>query len=210
MNASNKTLVYQFKITLKEITPPIWRRIQVPSQYSFWDLHVALQDAMGWFDYHLHTFHLSISKLYKWQQVEIGIPGDEIEAHQLLPGWKVPIAEYFIEPGQSAVYEYDFGDGWSHEILLEGILIKEKGIKYPRCIAGVRACPPEDCGGIPGYFRLLEIIKDPKNEEYEETVEWLKGHVVNYYPYNPDEFNPQKVHFWNPQKRWKLAFSEKS
>jgi hypothetical protein len=208
MTASNKSLVYQFKITLKEITPPIWRRIQVPSQYSFWDLHVALQDAMGWFDYHLHMFHLP--KLRKGQHIEIGIPSDEIEDQQTLPGWKIPIAEYFTEPGQTALYEYDFGDGWEHEILFEGILIKEKGVKYPKCTAGERACPPEDCGGIPGYFRLLDIIKDPKHEEYDETVEWLKGHVVNYYPYKPDEFNPQKVHFWNPQKRWKMAFSEKS
>lgn len=208
MSASKKPLIYQFKVTLDGITPPIWRRIQVPAIYSFWDLHVALQDAMGQFDYHLHMFFLP--KLRKGQHMEIGIPGDEIEDQQILPGWKIPITEYFTEPGQTAVYEYDFGDGWEHEILFEGILIKEKGVKYPKCTAGERACPPEDCGSIPGYFRLIDIIKDPKHEEYDETVEWLKGHEVNYYPYNPDEFNPQKVHFWNPQKRWKMAFSEKS
>jgi len=163
---------------------------------------------MGWFDYHLHKFYLP--KLRKGQHIEIGIPDDGIEDQQTLPGWKIPITEYFTEPGQTALYEYDFGDGWEHEILFEGILIKEKGVKYPKCTAGERACPPEDCGGIPGYFRLLDIIKDPKHEEYDETVEWLKGHVVNYYPYNPGAFNPQKVHFWNPQKRWKMAFSEKS
>jgi hypothetical protein len=163
---------------------------------------------MGWFDYHLHTFRLSNSR--KRQQVEIGIPGDEIEDQQVLPGWEVPIIEYFTEPGQTALYEYDFGDGWEHEILFEGILIKEKGAKYPKCTAGERACPPEDCGGTQGYFRLLDIIKDPNHDEYAEMIDWLKGHVVNYYPYNPDEFDPGKVRFWNPQKRWKMAFSEKS
>ncbi len=208
MSTSKKHLIYQFKATLDGISPPIWRRIQVPAIYSFWDLHVALQDAMGWFDYHLHTFRLSNSR--KRQQVEIGIPGDEIEDQQVLPGWEVPIIEYFTEPGQTALYEYDFGDGWEHEILFEGILIKEKGAKYPKCTAGERACPPEDCGGTPGYFRLLDIIKDPNHDEYAEMIDWLKGHVVNYYPYNPDEFDPEKVLFWNPRKRWKMAFSEKS
>jgi hypothetical protein len=169
---------------------------------------VALQDAMGWFDYHLHAFYFP--KSGKGHQVEIGIPGEEIMDDQVLAGWLVPIAEYFREPGQTALYQYDFGDLWEHEILFEGILIKEKKVKYPRCIAGERACPPEDCGGIPGYFHLLGVIKDPKHEEYEDMIDWLKGHVVNYYPYNPDKFDPQKVHFWNPQKRWKMAFSEKS
>ena len=208
MKASDKQLIYQFKVTLQGISPPIWRRTQVPAIYSFWDLHVALQDAMGWFDYHLHAFYFP--KSGKGHQVEIGIPGEEIMDDQVLAGWLVPIAEYFREPGQTALYQYDFGDLWEHEILFEGILIKEKKVKYPRCIAGERACPPEDCGGIPGYFHLLGVIKDPKHEEYEDMIDWLKGHVVNHYPYNPDKFDPQKVHFWNPQKRWKMAFSEKS
>jgi hypothetical protein len=206
MSAGKKPLIYQFKVTLEEITPLIWRRIQIPSKYSFWDLHVALQDAVGWFDYHLHAF--LFPKSNRGQQVEIGIPGDEIGDQQILPGWKIPITEYFTEPGQTALYQYDFGDGWEHEILLEGIFIKEKGVKYPKCIAGERACPPEDCGGTPGYYHLLDIINDLRHEEYEETIEWLKGHVGNYYPYKPDAFNPQKVHFWNPQKRWEMAFSE--
>lgn len=206
MNTSKKHLIYQFKVTLDGISPPIWRRIQVPAIYSFWDLHVALQDAMGWFDYHLHAFHLSKSKR---SQVEIGIPDNEIEDPQILPGWEVPITEYFNEPGLTAVYKYDFGDGWEHEILFEGILVKEEEVKYPTCTAGERACPPEDCGGIPGYFSLLDIIKDPNHDEYEEMINWLRGHVKNYYPYNPDKFDPQKVHFWNPKKRWKMAFSEK-
>jgi len=208
MIAGKKQLIYQFKVTLAEISPPIWRRIQVPAKYSFWDLHVALQDAMGWFDYHLHAFYLP--KSGNGQQVEIGIPDDEIMDDQVLTVWLVPIAEYFTEPGQTALYQYDFGDSWEHEILFEGVFIKEKKVKYPRCIAGERACPPEDCGGPPGYFHLLDVIKDPKHEEYEDMIDWLKGHVVNYYPYNPDNFDPQKVHFWNPQKRWKMAFSEKS
>jgi hypothetical protein len=199
-------LIYQFKITLKEIYPPIWRRIQVPANYSFWDLHVAIQDAMGWLDYHLHAFR--IRQKYKSRMIEIGIPDDEFDEVVFLPGWEIPVREYFTEPGDTAEYEYDFGDGWEHEVLLEGILLKEKGTKYPRCIAGERACPPEDCGSVPGYYHLLGIIRDPTHEEYKETIAWLKGHAKSYYPYEPEEFHPDNVHFDNPKRRWQRAFSE--
>lgn len=204
---STSNLVYQFKITLDGILPPIWRRIQVPKQYSFWDLHVALQDSMGWLDYHLHMFRFL--KPHKRAAVEIGIPGDEMDDNIALPGWEISIADYFTEPGNVALYEYDFGDNWEHELLLEGILLKEKGVKYPRCIAGERACPPEDCGSVPGYYRLLEILSNLNHNEYQETIDWLKGHAKSYYPYHPDEFEPEKVHFDNPKKRWKIAFSER-
>jgi hypothetical protein len=206
MKAGN--LVCQFKITLAEISPPIWRSIQVPMKYNFWDLHVALQDSMGWLDYHLHAFCLR--RPHKKTPLEIGIPGDEMDDDVILPGWEVAISDYFTEPGNAAVYEYDFGDGWEHELLLEGILLKEKGVNYPRCIAGERACPPEDCGGVPGYYRIMEILGDPSDDEYQETVDWLKGHAKNYYPYRPDEFQPENVRFDNPKRRWKIAFSQRS
>jgi len=107
------------------------------------------------------------------------------------------------------MYEYDFGDCWVHNVLLEDILPKEKGVKYPKCIAGERACPPEDCGSVPGYYQFLEIIKNPAHHEYRDTIDWLKGHAKNYYPYDPDGFDPEQVHFWNPKKRWQIAFSER-
>lgn len=201
-----KNVVYQFKITLHDIQPVIWRRIHVPAQYNFWDLHVAIQDAMGWLDYHLHAFRFRPK--HKRNPIEIGIPVDEWDGEDVIPGWKVPIGEHFIDIGQIIQYEYDFGDGWSHEILFEGLLLKTKGAKYPKCIDGERACPPEDCGGVNGYYRLVEILKGPKNSEHEEYVEWLKGHAKNYYPYEPDKFVPDKVHFDNPKKRWKIAFSQ--
>ncbi len=207
MKTEKDTLVYQFKVTLRKIEPPIWRRIQVPGKYSFWDLHVAIQDAMGWLDYHLHAFR--IHEKHKHKMIEIGIPGDEMDDDNFLPGWKIPIRDYFREPGESVLYEYDFGDGWEHEILLEGILLKEKGVKYPRCIGGERACPPEDCGGPPGYDDLLKVIRNPKHKEYEDFIHWLKGHAKNYYPFEPEKFEPEKVHFDNPKKRWQIAFSQK-
>ncbi len=194
-------LIFQFKISLQEITPTIWRRIQVPAKYSFWDLHVAIQDSMGWFDYHLHGFRLK--KPHGRKTIEIGIPMDEFDDITILPGWEERISDYFFEPGMTATYEYDFGDSWNHEIVLEGILLKDKTFKYPRCIDGQRACPPEDCGGVWGYENLLEILADPDNDEYESTIEWLSGW---YGKYDPEAFDIKKIKFDNPKKRWKKVF----
>ena len=205
MTKKRTNIVYQFRIELSEIEPTVWRAIQVPSEYSFWDLHVAIQDAMGWLDYHLHTFRVKMP--HKKSETEIGIPDENFDDRDILPGWEVPIIKYFTEPGKLAIYDYDFGDGWSHYVLLEGILLKEKGVKYPRCIGGERACPPEDCGGVDGYYQVVKILSDPNHPEYQEYNEWLKGHSKNYFPYEPDEFEPDKVEFWDPKKRWKMAFS---
>jgi len=201
MNKPN--IIFQFKVTLKDIHPSIWRRIQVPSKYSFWDLHVAIQDSMGWLDYHLHAFRLK--RTHGRNIVEIGIPTDDFDDIKILQGWNEYIADYFSEPGEIAEYEYDYGDSWCHEVLFEGILLKEKNIKYPLCMAGERACPPEDCGGIGGYGNLLQILHDPEHEEYESMVEWLSGW---YGKYDSEKFDKESVKFENPKTRWKKAFSE--
>ena len=194
--------VWQFKVTLQEISPPIWRRILVPQDYSFWDLHVAIQDAMGWLDYHLHLF--TIRRKHAHSEALIGIPNDDFfdEGPEFLPGWDIPMSAYFNDLGVAAKYEYDFGDSWHHEVLLEGYLVRKKGEEYPQCISGARACPPEDCGGVPGYYRLLEIIGDPTHEEHEDMNTWLGG------SYDPEAFDPQKVKFDNPKKRFRKAFSD--
>lgn len=198
-------LIYQFRVTLLGVEPPIWRQIQVPAEYSFWDLHVAIQDSMGWLDYHLHEFRMKKPRGRK--VIEIGFPDTEADRN-VLPGWNVLISEYFAEPGVRAEYNYDFGDGWCHEVLLEGILIRNASVKYPLCIAGERACPPEDCGGTPGYERLLKVLRSPGNEEYKDMNSWLKGHAKNYFPYKPERFDPKEVEFWNPAKRLRMAFGE--
>ena len=179
--ATKTSNIYQFKITLKYITPKIWRRIQVPSNYSFWDLHVAIQNAMGWYDCHLHQFDM--------KNPRTGFPTiigttecDESEE-------KAKIARYFLPTNKKAIYEYDFGDLWQHEIVLEKILPAVTGSKYPQCIGGKRACPPEDCGGPYGYGRLLAIIKNRKHAEYKETKEWLSDR------FDPEDFDPKLVLF---------------
>lgn len=192
--------VYEFRVVLLEVAPPIWRMIQVPATYSFWDLHVAIQDAMGWLDYHLHLFR--VSRPGTTDSVQIGIPDeDAFEGDEpILPGWEIPIATYFAHPGAAAQYTYDFGDGWDHRVILEAILPRQKGVRYPRCLAGERACPPEDCGGVGGYEHLMEVMSDPLHEEYEGMLQWLGGR------FNPESFNPKRVKFEDSRKRWKLAF----
>lgn len=191
--------VYQFKITLRGIKPPIWRRIQVPETYTFWDLHVAIQDAMGWLDYHLHLFEIANPSTDMIE--EIGIPDEDFELdREVLPGWKRKIADYFPMDNTKANYTYDFGDNWEHMIKLEKILPRDKNVKYPMCIAGKRASPPEDCGGIWGYGDFLEIIMNPEHEEYEEMLEWASGE------FDPEHFDAKEVHFDDPDERWRTAF----
>jgi len=191
-------MIHQYKVTLRGISPAIWRRIQVPEKYSFWDLHVAIQDSMGWLDYHLHAFHFPESEGKR--PIEIGLPDEESD-RRVLPGWEVAISDYFIRPGVSVLYEYDFGDGWQHDVVLEAVLLGESRRKYPRCLSGARACPPEDCGGLPGYEHLLEVLSQPKHPEHSEMVDWLKGHAKNYHPFDPEHFEAAAVRFSSPKTR---------
>ncbi len=192
--------VMQFKVTLKEITPPIWRRIQVPYTYSFWDLHVAIQDAMGWLDSHLHQF--IIPDPLTLDPVTIGIPYDDgpVDDGIFVPGWELPIAALFTLLNRKAIYEYDFGDDWQHSLLLEKIFPLVKGMELPACVGGRRACPPEDCGGVWGYHNLLEILSDPQHEENSEMSVWVGG------SFDADAFDRNNVDFDDPDERWNHAF----
>lgn len=199
--------IYQFKVTLEDTLPEIWRTIQVFDNYSFWDLHVAIQDAMGWLDYHLHEFNF-VSGTSK-ELMRIGMPDEEFGDTNNLLSWEVSIQKYFESVGTVARYTYDFGDGWEHLIELEAILPAIADINYPVCIAGARACPPEDCGGLPGFEDLLETLQRGKASEKKELNEWLKNHAKNYYPYLAEVFDPQAVKFDDPELRWANAFSAK-
>jgi hypothetical protein len=194
--------VHQFLIVLNGTDPLVWRRIQVTGDYSFWDLHVAIQDAMGWLDYHLHEFRLLDDS---GTLVSIGIPtGEEELDRPVLPGWNIPLAGFFERPGwhaPPAMYAYDFGDDWEHTLVHEGMRGAHDSTSYPRCLAGARRCPPEDCGGVDGYAEFLEAIADPKHPDHDEMRQWSG-------PFDPDDFNPVKVKFDDPQKRWKKAFRD--
>lgn len=192
--------VYQFKITLKDIKPPIWRRIQVPETYSFWDLHVAIQDAMGWLDYHLHDFEMFHPTT--GEKVKIGMPSDDDELYELeiIPEQKQKIADWFFVEDKAVDYSYDFGDNWEHKIKLEKILPRDKNIQYPICITGKRACPPEDCGGPPGYEYFLDAIQDPTHEEHESMLRWVGGE------FDSEHFDKNEVVFDDPDERLETLF----
>jgi hypothetical protein len=169
--------IYQLKVTLKHIRPPIWRRIQVYSNTPLIELHAILQAAMGWFDSHLHQFVVG-NTYYGLPEIdEFGDPNLEDER-------KARLDQLLSNPRRKIIYEYDFGDGWEHEILLEKVLEPASRVKYPRCTGGAGACPPEDCGGPGGYKDFLEAISDPKHERHDEYVEWIGRR------FDPEEFDP--------------------
>lgn len=195
-------VVHQFLIVLTRTDPLVWRRIVVPDGYTFWDLHVAIQDAMGWQDYHLHEFQ--VIRYNTMRPSLLGIPVDDFDPQRpRIPSWEVKVTDVFSPFGHDNVpgmYVYDFGDNWRHALIHEGVQSPDPLVKYPRCIAGARKCPPEDCGGIPGYLTFLEAIADPTHPEHEEYLEWVGG------SYDPNAFDPTKVVFDDPRKRWETAF----
>ena len=169
--------IYQLKITLKYSRPPIWRRIHVSADTRLGELHDIIQTAMGWSDDHLHQFIIGDTS---YGMPDPHFPGDiKSERNVRLDG--------VAAEGDTLIYEYDFGDGWVHEIEVEKVLPAEPGKRYPLCLAGKRACPPEDCGGMPGYERLLEVLRDPKHEEHEEMREWAGE------DFDPEAFDLNKI-----------------
>jgi hypothetical protein len=155
--------IYQLRITLRGIRPPIWRRLLVPSSIKLPLLHETLQVAMGWTDSHLHHFIQAGVRYGSPDPYDAGVRNErDVRLNALLSG-----------EGEKLLYEYDFGDGWQHEIKLEKILPYETTQRLPLCLKGSRACPPEDCGGPYGYVRLLDVLADELDDEYAELRDWL-------------------------------------
>ncbi|MEX0806068.1 MAG: plasmid pRiA4b ORF-3 family protein [Candidatus Binatia bacterium] len=174
MHDGKSLQIYQLKISLRDIRPTIWRRLQVRGDVTLAKLHRIIQAAMGWYDSHLHQFIVG--------ETCYGVPSRE-DLSEVKDEKKVRLDQILSRPGRKMVYEYDFGDGWEQEILLEKVLQPDSKVRYPRCIGGARACPPEDCGGVPGYANFLEAIRDPRHEEHEEMLEWIGGE------FDPEEFD---------------------
>lgn len=159
--------VYQLKITLRDIRPPIWRRVQVRSDATLGHLHWLIQFAMGWTNSHLHSFSIQ-GVDYSMAMPDFGLDDLDMRDEQPIKLSKVVTGEKF-----KFLYLYDFGDSWEHEVLVEKVLTAEKETHYPACLKAKRACPPEDCGGTWGYQELLEAIKDPDHPEHALRLEWL-------------------------------------
>jgi len=174
---ANET-VYQLKVTLKESKSPIWRQFQVPGNVTLHRLHLILQDVMGWTNSHLYRFDIGGIQYSVPDPVE-----DDFNELHFVDSRRTKLSKVVPREKARFTYEYDFGDSWEHQILVEKILPSEPAAQYPLCLAGKRACPPEDCGGIWGYDELLEIIRDPTHEEYQSMMEWLGG------TFDPEEFD---------------------
>jgi hypothetical protein len=169
--------VYQLKITLRDVKPPVWRRVQV-EDCKLSKLHDIIQTCMGWQGDHLHSFEIGGE--------EYGEPDPE-GMMETEDERKVKLSQVVAGRIKKFTYTYDFGDNWEHLIEVEKTLEAEPGVRYPRCIDGKRACPPEDCGGPWGYADFLKAIQDPMHPEHEEMVEWVGG------DFDPEKFDLEAV-----------------
>ncbi|MEZ4771890.1 MAG: plasmid pRiA4b ORF-3 family protein [Bacteroidia bacterium] len=181
-------MVYQIKVTLDHSQPPVWRRLWVQPKISFIDLHFIIQGSMGWENAHLFMFFDKMGP----DGVKIGVPyDDDFFSEEILDAEKLLINTFLKNPKDKILYEYDFGDSWSHTIVLEKVLentILPKAI----CVKGAGNCPPEDCGGLPGYYHMMEQINKKGSKEGAEFREWMgmgKGETWDFLAFDLDEAN---------------------
>ena len=165
---NDKEKVYQLKISLMDSNPEIWRRVLVSGNTTLGKLHRIIQNVMDWTDSHLHEFIV--------KDVSYADPDPEMEMDRSKNENRTHLCNIAPTAKSSFVYVYDFGDGWEHKIKVEKTMDHhERFSGRPVCLEGESACPPEDCGGIYSYYDMLEIIKNPKHPEYNDTMEWLGG-----------------------------------
>jgi pRiA4b ORF-3-like protein len=173
--------IYQLKVTLLGTNPPVWRRLVVPANMTLAQLHDVLQSAMGWEDSHMHEFSVGHRRFGRPNPEDrlMGMPSVENER-------MVDLSSVLGRVGAKAIYTYDFGDSWEHGIVLEKRLPADPNMMYPVCVDGQLACPPEDCGGIPGFYDLVEALSDPSHKRHEEMLDWIGE-------FDPQAFSVDKV-----------------
>ena len=174
-NITAQQAVLQIKIVLLGTKPPIWRRVSVPAEFTLAELHDVIQVAMNWEESHLHVFRIG--------RQSFGAPsmsGPSINEK------KACLANVLHKVGSQATYIYDFGDSWEHAITVEKILPPEPNVVYPFCTGGKLAGPPEDCGGIPGFYHMLEALADPNHEDHEDMRDWIES-------FDPEAFSVEVV-----------------
>jgi hypothetical protein len=166
---TSETPVYRMKIVLLQTKPPIWRRVLVPADFTLAQLHDVVQVAMGWMHSHLHEFNIG-GRTY-------GEPNPDLypDGPACIDERKTILSHVLPRAHAKARYTYDFGDSWEHTITVEKILAPQAGFVYPLCSGGERKGPPEDCGGIPGFYNLLEALADPDHPEHQDMQDWIGG-----------------------------------
>jgi hypothetical protein len=169
-------VVYQAKVTLSGILPEIWRRLLLPGNTKLEQVHESIQTVFGWSNSHLHEFEIAGQR---YGDPDNPPHGDFISERAT----KCKLKFLNLKPGDKFIYRYDFGDDWTHEIEIEDVLPPDPNGYYPDCIAGARACPPEDCGGIPGYQNFLEAICDASHPDHHQLLKWIGG------DFDPERFD---------------------
>ena len=184
--------IYQIKITIDNIHPPVWRRVLVSDKITLLELHDVIQGVFGWLNYHLHEFTIN--------NVNYGDPAnDELGNRYIQDEMMVRLRTLNLKVGSRLIYVYDFGDGWGHTLVVEKIMELEKGLKLPQCVAGKRACPPEDVGGPWGYEGFLEALRNPQHEDHETYLEWSGGE------FDPNAFDLNAANerlSWRTKRGW--------
>ena len=184
--------IYQIKVTLLGTKPPIWRRLLVPASMTLAKLHDVLQTAMGWAGGHMHEFRTAD------RHFGIPDPEDRSMGMQVENERSIRLSSVLRSAGAKLIYTYDFGDNWEHAVVLERLLPAQLSLdlEYPICIDGKLACPPDDCGGIPGYYELIEALADPEHDRHEEISEWISD------GFDPQAFSVENVNrMLSPKRR---------
>ena len=178
---NHQLAVLRIKIVLLGTKPPIWRRVLVPAEFTLAQLHDVVQAAMGWEDCHLHQFYIGK------QRFGVPDPNERFRGGSFtLNEKKKRLANLLNTVGAKATYIYDLDDSWDHVLTVEKILPAELDVPYPLCIEGKLAAPPEDCGGIPGFYHMLEALADPNHEDYENMRDWIDS-------FDPEAFSIDAV-----------------
>ena len=168
---------FQLRIELREVLPPVWRRFLVPGSITLPGLHRVIQEVMGWENYHLH--------LFRFGKKEYGIPDPEYPSEMRNERGR-RLREFLREEGEMFGYQYDFGDNWEHDVVVERIVTGVE-VTAARCLEGERSCPPEDVGSPSGYMEYLEALKDPSHPDHQQMVEW-RGPT-----FDPERFDPTAI-----------------
>lgn len=182
MSENSPEQIVTLRIDLVETDPLIWREVEVPTAITLKALHDVVQAAMGWFDQHLWELRQGP------QRYGEPIPGDDWGGPATLRAEKVRLSEILTCGKTVLEYTYDFGDSWEHRLVFTNVRVGEPGTAYPRYLAGERTAPPEDSGGLPGFYYALDVLADPSHPDYQDIAEWYDG-------YDPDDFDDLPLKF---------------
>jgi len=181
MTAASARQIAILRIELEDIEPLIWRRVAVPTSINLNVMHDVIQAVIGWLDHHLWEFTANERRYGMF------IPNDPDWNARVDNAAKIKLSALLSKGAKEIGYVYDMGDNWEHRIIVEKVKAAESGAHYPQFLGGERRCPPEDCGGLPGYYEFLKNIASKQSKKRKAAIDWYGG------PYDPDEIGEQEI-----------------